>query len=76
MGHIAGYRFKIYYGETLIHEDDTIYEEESDAKQAGAEYMDDKILQWESDGSWTKEDNKEFFDIVIIDEIKDKEDEV
>ena len=76
MEHIAGYIFKLYYEDTLIHEDDTIYEEEADAKQAGAEYIEEKILQWESDSSWTKEDNKEFFDIVIIDEIKDKEDEV
>lgn len=75
MEHIAGYRFKLYYEDTLIHEDDTIYEEEADAKQAGAEYIEEKILQWESDGSWTKEDNKESFDIVIIDEIENQEKE-
>lgn len=74
-GTIVGYKWSLYYGGTLIHEDDDIFEEEWEAKQYGEEAIDDKIAEWNLDGAWHPEngDSREDFDVVIEDVVEEEE---
>jgi len=64
---IIGYRFHIYYDSSLIHQDDDVYESESEARAAAEDYITDRIEQYKSDNAWGTDDSRDFFDVVIDD---------
>lgn len=74
---IIGYRFKLYYDSTLLHEDDEVYETEEEAREMAEDLIKDYIDMWEFDGGWHPEngDSRDCFDVVIVDVVDEEEDE-
>ena len=64
---IIGYRFRIYYDSSLIHEDDDVYESESEAYEAAEDFITERIEQYKLDGAWHEGDSRDDFDVFIID---------
>lgn len=62
---IIGYRWKVYYDSTLLHEDDEIFDTEEEAEEEAHMYIESKIRDYEIDGAEYDEDS---FSTVIIDE--------
>jgi len=69
IGYVVGYRWKVYYDSSLLHEDDEVFEEEDDAYEEARSYIESKIKDYEVDGSEYDEDS---FCIVIIDEYENE----
>ena len=65
MEEIIGYKWRLYYGTTLLRESDEIYDTEEEARAAAKEESEDRIEYWKSEGSWHGYDTDEDFDIVI-----------
>ena len=65
-GTIIGHKWKLYYGGTLLHEDDELFDTEEEARQAGEEAIDDKIAEWSLDGAWHDYDKREDFDVYLV----------
>lgn len=59
-----GYRWKVYYETTLLHEDDEEWETEDEAYEEAKAYVESKIDDYEIDGVEYDEDA---FCIVVID---------
>lgn len=62
---IIGYRWKVYYDSTLLHEDDEIFDTEEEAEEEAHMYIESKMRDYEIDGAEYDEDS---FSTVIIDE--------
>lgn len=62
---IIGYRWKVYYDSTLLHEDDEIFDTEEEAEEEAQSYIESKMRDYEIDGAEYDEDS---FSTVIIDE--------
>lgn len=70
IGYVVGYRWKVYYDSSLLHEDEKIWEDEEDAYDEAQSYIESKIKDYEVDGAECDEDS---FCIVIIDEYENDE---
>lgn len=70
MGYVVGYRWKVYYDSSLLHEDDEVFEEEDEAYEEAQSYIESKIRDYEVDGAEYDEDS---FCICIIDEATNNE---
>lgn len=65
-----GYRWKVYYDSTLLHEDDEVFDTEEEAEEEAQSYIESKMRDYEIDGA---EYDKDSFATVIIDEYEDEE---
>lgn len=71
-GEIVGYKWKLYYGSTLLIENDDIYDTEEEAREEAQSEIDHRIELWKLDDAWHEWDSEEDFD-VVIDEVTDNE---
>lgn len=67
---VIGYRWKVYYDSTLLHEDDEVFDTEEEAEEEAQSYIESKMRDYEIDGAEYDEDS---FTAVIIDEYEDEE---
>lgn len=58
-----GYRWKVYYETTLLHEDSDNYETEDEAYEEAVSYVESKIADYDVDGADYDEDA---FSIIVI----------
>lgn len=70
---IIGYKWKLYYGSTLIEENDEVFDEEWQARQEGEEAIDYKIAEWKLNDAWHEWDHRDDFDVVIVDVTEDED---
>ena len=69
-GYIVGYKWEVWYEGSCLHEDDTEYESESEAREDAVEFCKDRIEQWKSDGAYVAEDDlDELIKGIVIDEV-------
>lgn len=60
----TGYRWKVYYETTLLHDDEEVYETEDEAYEEAKAYLESKIDDYEVDGVDYDEDE---FCIIVVD---------
>lgn len=65
MGYVVGYRWKVYYDSTLLHEDDEVFDTEEEAEEEAQYYVESKMRDYEIDGAEYDENS---FSTVIIHE--------
>ena len=73
-GKIVGYTYKVYYDVTLLHDAsdyNEYFDTEEEAREDAESYVDRKIEDWKADGSWEEDDDRDYFDIVIMEDIED-----
>jgi len=68
-GNIIGYTWEVWYGGSCLHEDEEVFDTESEAEDAAKEFCLDRIEQWRSDGCEINESEIDNFKIVINDVI-------
>lgn len=60
----TGYRWKVYYETTLLHDDEEVYETEDEAYEEAKSYVESKIDDYEVDGVEYDEDE---FCVIVVD---------
>lgn len=60
----TGYRWKVYYGTELLHEDSDSYETEDEAYEEAVSYVESKMADYDVDGADYDEDE---FCIIVVD---------
>ena len=75
-GVIIGYSYKVYYGSTLLYEDEEeVFNTEEEAREEAESYIEMKIDDWKYDGAWSDWDDRDQFDVEIIYVIEDEEED-
>ena len=75
-GVIIGYSYRVYYGNTFLHEEeDEVFDTIEDAMEEAESYIEMKIDDWKCDGAWNDWDDRDQFDVEIIDVLGDEESE-
>lgn len=71
-GNIIGYTWEVWYGGSCLHEDEEIFDTESEAEDEAKEFCKNRMEQWKLDGAYDDE-TLDDFDIVINNVIEEEE---